>query len=64
MFGDKILQAARQMMLARQFEPIGDMTNNSLSTILWFQIIVRVNLTGRLVFHKKERVGSLAHIVE
>ena len=59
----EILDARRQAVLTGQADPIGDVTDDSLGTIGWHQVIVRVEVVPGLVLDKESRVERFPGVV-
>ncbi len=55
--GDEIVQAARQVKFASQFQPIRHVADDGFSTDFGCQVIMGIDLAGGLVFNKEKRVG-------
>ena len=58
---DEILDYFRQLMLFRQLNTIGDMTDDNLCTLLVTQTFMWID--ARLVFGEESRIHHLANVV-
>ncbi len=63
-FEDEIVHAARQAVFVRQRHAVGDVADDGDRGLFGFDILVRVHLSGRLVFDEEGCVFGFANVVE